>query len=394
MPNTQKTFPHPDERGKSRNVILDEFGYYFSTISGYLESKVRDVNCIPKSTYLVTDDGVFVFKKLIFLIKKEMAKNPSVNIEDTAKQLLNQAIVTASEAVDIWGACPEQYIISGDRIIHQHFNAVIPGIFETKESKIKAIAKLLQGHVIEGEGEFTYREQPMRQLAPLELIVLPPKPALKECLDLEILPYRLNYKDGYPPLNEALFNNFKDAIQHWVAEQIAVRKKAESALNYSGFKLTDGEVDSLNNIYSNELYFDKENADELKMLYPELSSLSDVAIYGLFDDYKDDAGITRYSPFREIDFFFYLICRLYDVNSSGCSGCWMYCALMEGADAGQVAEIGNAAFKYSNTICNIERKISAIIGFMSNPREGKLMGLEIFTMHDFMKMAQGCWRQE
>lgn len=394
MPNTQKTFPHPDEQGKSRNVILDEFGYYFSTISGYLESKVRDVNCIPKSTYLVTDDGVFVFKKLIFLIKKEMAKNPNVNIEDAAKQLLNQAVVTASEAVDIWDACPEQYIISGDRIIHQYFNAVIPGTFETKESKIEAIAKLLQGHVIEGEGEFTYREQPITQLVPLDRLVLPPKPALKECLDLEVLPYRLNYKGGYAPLNEELFNKFKDAIQKWVAEQIAVRNKAESALNDAGFKLTDGEVGSLNNIYSNELYFDKEDADELKILYPELSSLSDVAIYGLFDDYKDDSGITRYSPFREVDFFFYLICRLYDVNSSGCSGCWMYCALMEGADASHVAEIGKRAFKYSSAICNIERRISVIIGFMRNPREGKLIGPEIFTMHDFMKMAQGLGRRK
>lgn len=390
----QNQLPSPENPVKPKKVILDEYGCYFSSISGAIEEKIRNVDGIPNAKYLVTHDGVFVFKKLLSLVQKEIDKNKNLKIEDAAKALFPQAVITANEAVEFWDICPEQYVVSGNLIIHQHFNAAIPGTFETKESKIEAIAKLLQGHVIEGEGEFTYREQPMRQLVPLERIVLPPKPALKESLVLEILPYRLNYKDGYPPLNEALFNKFKDAIRHWMAEQIAVRKKAESALNHSGFNLTGGEVEALNNIYSNEIYFDKEDADELKILYPELSSLSDVAIYGLFDDYKDDAGISRYSPFREIDFLFYLICRLYDVNSSGCSGRWMYCALMEGADAGHVAEIGKMVFKYSRAIFNIERRVSAIIGFMCNPREGKLMGPEIFTMNDFMKMAQGFGRRK
>lgn len=159
-------------------VILDEFGYYFGGRNDNLKEDLRKIDGVPNATYLVKGRQVFVFDKLVQLVEEHRKLQPGLPLADLARNLIAEATVSADEAVDTWGVVPEPYELadhsaSGLMIRHRPFNARLPGTFQSKDGARDAFANLLLGGIQSGNGDFTYRGQPMTLCDPLDTALLP-----------------------------------------------------------------------------------------------------------------------------------------------------------------------------------------------------------------------------
>lgn len=155
-----------------RFFCLDEF-HNFHMSDDVLRERLRSIDGIPAVSYQVNGENVFVFEKLVQLVKQN-----GHNLE-SALALVPKATMTAAEAIEAWSVFPEPYsretntIDHSQAIYHPYLNAYLPRKYPDRESCNADAARLLLGNPVEGEGDFVYRGQSMVLRQPFTPTVFP-----------------------------------------------------------------------------------------------------------------------------------------------------------------------------------------------------------------------------
>lgn len=133
-----------------------------------LRKFLRSIEAIPKTTYAIDGDKVFVFEKLVSLMSQhplfKSYRHPIDQPRDdddyrrlvnTSLVLLRHAWIDASEAVTIWGIQPNGYRIestSPDHSVfylrHQRLSVALPVAFTSLANAQAALACLLLGQPV------------------------------------------------------------------------------------------------------------------------------------------------------------------------------------------------------------------------------------------------------
>lgn len=92
-----------------RVLFVDEMGSYFGGQNDHLKEALRVIDGVPNAKYLVRDGLVFVFDKLVQLVKERQSDQSDTPVAELACNLVDEATVSAKEAVEAWGVVPVPY---------------------------------------------------------------------------------------------------------------------------------------------------------------------------------------------------------------------------------------------------------------------------------------------
>ncbi|AQT06696.1 hypothetical protein [Acetobacter persici] len=440
-------------------VVFDEFGHYAREREG-LKKKLLDIDGIPKSTFAVQRDGrIFVFGKLLQLVSHSIGANaaPDKDIRSIAKDLLPQAIISPSEAILEYGIVPVPYRINygdpvaniGERcLVHAPFQARIPEIFPDAGSMCPAMSAILLGgfwneelpHSSErNQGfagqKFNYRGQDLILWHPLGLEHLPTKPEIPEIPsasrvnvsdggELELgfmidpqpeLDRTVEFRSGYPPVERAFFDKIRGIENDWLSETsgairtMLVNDGREDALAQ---KLTEFPeiLGQLNAEFSEGGDFghddEAEELCELRKSYPDLSALSDGAIYALYDQYQStDRLVSRNWPTeRDVRFYAYLAgCLSTRVAHAGINipgddrsfvsiGRWATYAILCGMDLDSAMAFGWAVNHFDATLrqqtSTIRSAMLHLASLAAEPASELMVGTPVMTLNDILSIGR------
>lgn len=384
-------------------VILDEFGYYFGGRNDNLKEDLRKIDGVPNATYLVKGRQVFVFDKLVQLVEEHRKLQPGLPLADLARNLIAEATVSADEAVDTWGVVPEPYELadhsaSGLMIRHRPFNARLPGTFQSKDGARDAFANLLLGGIQSGNGDFTYRGQPMTLCDPLDTALLPPRPVIQHVEEPESLGYtalgHVAYASGFEPVSEALFDDAKEREAAWKNDSTRAARYAQEHIADIWARTMTLQLEALDDPTDEVPEYGLDDFAELRPLYPELSMLSDGALYAWFDAYQSECCyINGWAASRDDEFLFYLLGKVagsqHEQDSAKEVGQWVAYALLRGDALGDALAFGRSAALYDSAISRLARRIADAMQFVTDDKKATdLRGHSITTMMDGFRAAR------
>lgn len=182
------------------------------------------IDGVPKTPCAVEGDRVFVFRKLMSLVGRSM--RPGVDLGDLSRSLVPSARVSPLEAVRQWGVTPKPFVGGMHpgglyAIRHKAFDAWLPGRYRRELDMHRALADLLMGKVLQGEGDFVHKVQAMSLCEPLDVSRLAPRPpALSVEPPAERGHARLRHATflpGFAPLSEALFQKVQALDSTWAS---------------------------------------------------------------------------------------------------------------------------------------------------------------------------------
>jgi len=384
-------------------VFLDEIGYYFGGHNDCIKEDLRRIDGVPNATYLVKDRQVFVFDKLAQLVEEHRKLRPGLPLADLARDLIAEAIVSAKEAVETWGVVPEPYEIaehpaSGLMIRHRPFNARLPGTFQSKDGALDAFASLLLGGIQSGNGDFAYRGQPMTLCDPLDTALLPPRPVIQHVEEPESLGYtaigNVAYESGFEPVSEALLDDTKEREAAWKNDSTRAARYAQEHVADIWARAATLQLEILDDPTDEVPEYGHEDFAELRPLYPELSMLSDGALYAWFDVYQMECCyINGWTASRDDDFLFYLLGKVagrqHERDTAKEVGQWVAYALLRGDALGDALAFGRAASLYDCAISRLARSIADAMRFVAEDKKATdLRGHSITTLMDGFRSAR------
>ncbi|HCF9660087.1 TPA: hypothetical protein NI776_001814 [Pseudomonas aeruginosa] len=407
---------------RRRVLIVDEFSSYFGAQNDRLKEELRAIEGVPNAAYLVKDGGVFVFDKLVQLVKERQKEQPhaqlqemarSLTVEELALSLIAEATVSAKEAVEAWGVVPVPYQTetlatmdtaalearaTGRIILHRPFNARLPGDYQDEGDVKAAFATLLVGGVLPGSGDFTYRGQPMTLRDPLDLALLPARPAILEATEPAGWVYTalgsVEFQAGFEPVSEVMFNAVRETEAKWRGDIANAAKHAQERAAEVWAQAAGLRLETLNDP-TDELPEDgEEDFPELRALYPELSMLSDGTLYLLFDVFQMECRfINGWTANRDDDFLFYLLGKVADSKSDHDTakeiGEWVADALLHGKALDDALEFGRSADRYNQAIGKLVHRIADAMRFLAEDKKATdLRGHPITTMGDTMRLGR------
>lgn len=384
-------------------VVLDEFGYYFGGLDEGVKEELRVIDGVPNASYLVKDGRVFVFDKLVQLVKENRMRQPELPLADLARSLIADATVTAKEAVEAWGVVPEPYEMvehpaNGLMIRHRPFNARLPGVFESKADVQEAFARLLVGGVHPGSGDFVYKGQRMTLCDPIDMSLLPPRPAFHHLEGPDCSGYaalgNVAYESGFEPVSEALFDDAKAREAAWKCDAAQAARYANAHVADLWSRTATLQLAVLNDSNYEVPEYGQDDMAKLRLLYPELSMLSDGALYAWFDEYQTEVFfINGWTACREEAFLFYLLGKLaghqHEQDAAIEAGKWAGYAVLRGDAPSEAFAFGRAAVLYSSAISRMARWIADAMQFVAEDRKATaLQGAAITTMTDFFRLGR------
>lgn len=384
-------------------MILDEFGYYFGGRNDSLKEDLRKIDGVPDATYLVKDRRVFVFDKLVQLVEEHRKLQPGLPLADLARGLIAEATVSAKEAVETWGVVPEPYELaehpaSGLIIRHRPFNARLPGTFQSKDGAQDAFASLLLGGIQSGNGDFAYRGQPMTLCDPLDTALLPPRPVIQHVEEPESLGYTalgyVAYESGFEPVSEALFDDAKEREAAWKNDSIRAARYAQEHVADIWARTATLQLETLDDTTDEVPEYGREDLAELRPLYPELSMLSDGALYAWFDVYQSECYyINGWTANRDDEFLFYLLGKVagrqHEQDTAKEVGQWVTYALLRGDALAAALAFGREAALYDNALSRLAWRIADAMRFVAEDKKATdLRGHPITTLMDGFRAAR------
>lgn len=238
-------------------IVSDEWGQAFGKSDDWLREELRSIEGVPTVEYLVEDNKVFVFERLVEQVKGVIGSAKEDRIE-RIKALVPTCWTAPDHAVLGWHIVPRPYEVHrtatdggaavparwdahgddvdpnevGDfQIVHTAFGAAIPRRFTTRAEVNRALSLLLIGGVVHGEDgcatDFVYRGQPFRLLAPFDVDAIPERPALPMTPSLDVInkPPSIAFPEDFAPLSRAGFELLNHAWEEWraVRDQLAAR---------------------------------------------------------------------------------------------------------------------------------------------------------------------------
>lgn len=310
-------------------IVTDELHLMFNDlgIKDSLRKILRAIDGIPSVQYLVKDGKVFVFEKLVSLMVSEKSTEPQKALE-----LLAQAYITPMQAVTDWKIVPYPFEVIGNGnywvLHHTKFDAVIPKKFDTIGQVQEAMTELLLGRSITPDASelmepnlFYFEKQIYKSIVSLADI---PSDPLAEWDDMttdsvEMLGVE-QYIPGHPLLTEIVFTGIGEVSGKWQGKldwmHCAAEHDDDAISSISFLSLERLSADYATTWVPEE--DDKQVIAALRGHYPELSGISDAALYFLYDEFQMACNqVSGAEPIRDIDFLFYATGTALGVDDEG-----------------------------------------------------------------------------
>lgn len=386
------------------SIFADEFGSFFGDNRDALREKLRVVKGVPNAKYQVKDAKVFVFEKLVSLIKERTEQAHSASdLAAVALGLLPQSFVSAQEAVEHWGVMPRPYelIERPDHSVvirHREFDACLPEIYANKQAAQKALASILLGEIQSGGGDFVYRGQSMYLCNSFSIDSVPSLPSMTGLPQTSEKPYKIlskvDYLSGFSPITADLFNQVKDTESQWRDACARIKLRAWSQLNDLWLRAADFELERFNDPADQALELDDASKAQIRALYPELSMLSIGSLYGHLDSYMAHVGYENdWTPVREEAFIVFLLGRLASRTAHPdevmLMGQWMAGALLRGDTLEDAIKIGRAARDHGQAIVTLASRVASVMNFLARDHSNYAQqGNEVRTFNDVIRMAR------
>lgn len=390
-----------------KRLCLDEFHTITQPHrqSEAIIERLRDIPDIPQVRYQVIADKVFVFDKLIYLIKNDAIPLEAIN-SNTVAPFLAKAWVTPYEAVTEWKIIPIPYTIREApshlwEIRHTAFNASMPILFESKTAVDQALALLLVGDTINGAGDFCFEGQPLKLVQPLSPHKLPPRPIISgnEGSHHSRFPIlsTIEFRTEFPPINEKDFQELQQLELLWAnslehIDDVLYRTPDQVVWNLWPAQITEEQL--LNAAV--DIPADKLNAVELlRKMYPQLHQLTDRALYTLYDNYQDSHDFHSWKePTVDKDFLFYLLgqsqhdsAELTHVGTRF-SGRLQLFALLQGKNYSAAVTFMKTCSLYHRTILGVAHTILQAYSFIEYRNKYPNMGFPVTTQSDLFKNSR------
>lgn len=337
----------------------------------------------PDATYLVRDGQVFVFKKLLNLLEQQaLTALPS---REVVADLVKRAWVPPLEAVAQWGVIPAPYAIVPDNgtfvILHQPFNATIPGAFASTEAALSTLASLLVGSIENGPGDFLYKGQPLTLCRILDPDALPLRPTFDVVEPeqgrraFEMIPF----EEGFSPVSKTLFEQGQQLELSWRQDNAGATqamldhgtglKRVVSSLPFASLN----RLTAINKMADMLSECDKGLANDLRAFYPELDVMTDAALYTWFDSYQIDCCSTfDWTPSRDNAFLLYLAGKLIHLRVEGHGadqvGRMVAFALLRGDTMEDAVKFARNWCAYDTALGNLASRIGAAMDFLAKDR--------------------------
>lgn len=313
----------------SRTVVIDEYSNLMAAQfqEGLLCQALRAIEGIPNADYVVSETRVFVFKKLVKLVKDaglDASKDQAVIVNLSA-----QAWVCPDEAVRVWGVLPAGYELQeldsqrGWQIFHEPFQAIVPRSFPTKQAAMGGIAQILMGQAVGEGGNLCCLGQPLTA----QRSALPELPQMPELPQLEITPTsrsRILSEDGWLPGHAMIERStFEECLR--IEEQWGDHLGKIDAY-------VQKHLEDLKGLISNQpalahppfpYMLDPDECDEareLEALYPELSNTPSAWLWHHYGDFCQTLGFRRVVVMRDDRFLLFALSKVED------SSCGHYAA--------------------------------------------------------------------
>lgn len=384
-------------------MFFDEAGCYFGCQNDSLKEELRKIEGIPNATYLVADGRVFVFEKLVQLVKEQRERGSELSLSDLASALIGEATVTAKEVVETWGVVPEPYEMAenptgGFMIRHRPFNSRLPGTFQSKGEVQNVFATLLLGGIQSGNGDFAYRGQSMTLCDPLDTALLPPRPDIQHVEEPGRSGFTalatVMYQPGFEPVSEALFVAVKELEAEWESDSIRAARYAEGHVSDIWARTATLRLETLDDPTDDVPEFGQQDFAELRTLYPELSMLSDGSLYAWFDAHQAECCyINGWTANRDDNFLFYLIGKVagrrYEQDTATKVGQWVAHAMLRGDTLDNALALGRAAAMYDSAIYRLAGRVADAMRFVAKDRKATdQRGHSITTMMDMFRLGR------
>lgn len=351
----------------------------------FVNDKQFEEKGISVPGYAIHNNRVFAVKNLVSLLEEYTQDTNSdcrINTEDLF-ELVSKAWVDPIVAVEKWDVIPEPYSVvdeaDGFRIRHQAFNAVIPEIYKTTKDLNRALAHLLSGGIIEGKGEFSYKDQFLNLYCPPFPPELPLQPALKTkelTVPAHCTSYLLNtsYEPGFSPLAHSEFNHIRSLELAWRDTSAAVSLFMKcneidlwSAATHFHFERM---------VHSDKHHVHKLDTDVilLRKCYPELDAMSSHSLYNWFGDYQGECRYLGCSSTSHDDGFLrYMLGQLASGGTlRGMSavevGTYAAFVYLTGEDPDTALISGLECYNYQRAVDNFSSRTAIIMRFLQSER--------------------------
>ena len=396
-----------------RVLFVDEMSSFMGGQNDRLKEDLREIAGVPNAKYLVKDGLVFVFDKLVQLVMERQEGQSDTPLAELACSLIDEATVSAKEAVEVWGVIPVPYeskaFVAGEiataktpsnslLIRHRPFNAFLPGRYQDENDVKAAFANILAGGVQAGSGDFTYRGQPMTLCEPLDLALLPTRPLAREGLEPASWFYtelgRITFEAGFEPVPEELFNRVKKLESSWRHDIARAANHVQNRADELWARTADLRFETLNDASDEVLEYGLEDLAELRSYYPELSMLSDGSLYSLFDVFQMECRfINGWSANRDNDFLFYLLGKVVDRKNDHESakdvGECVADALLHGDNLDAALVYASEAARYNKAIGKLANHVASVMRFLAEDKKATdLRGHSISTMGDAFRIGR------
>jgi hypothetical protein len=384
-------------------MIPDEMHCYWGGQNDSLKEDLREIDGVPNATYQVKDGQVFVFDKLVQLVQQNRSLKSEMPLAELARGLIPEATISALDAIQTWGVIPEPFELvenpsSGLMIRHRPFNARLPGVFQSKEDAQEVLANLLLGNIQPGNGDFSYRGQRMTLCDPLDATLLPPRPLISRAGELKCPGYSalktVSYASGFEPVSEVFFDGMKERHSAWADDIAWVGQHARAYAADVWKRTTTLRLETLSDTREEVPEHGQQEFAELRVLYPELSMLSDGSLYAWFDAYQIECCyLNGWTAERDDAFLFYLLGKVVgrenERDAAKDVGQWTAYALLRGDSLDAAFAFGRSALAYDIAISVMARRIADAVKFLAmNKQAPDLRGPAITTLRDFYQQAR------
>lgn len=397
-----KLLPAPTTKTQAPIVVLDEFGYYFGNNDDGLREEIRQIEGVPNATYLVADNKVFVFAKLLRLVKEKfgLLQLKGEQRKQGILALVPEAWTTPLSAVADWDVVPVPYEVraemDGFTIFHRPFNAVIPARFTSRDALNDALSLLLIGGVVKGgDADFTHQHQPFKLLAPFSTSELPQRPDIGAEVDGPQATKALDtcgFIDGFAPLSRDLYDQIVSLRMSWQAASKVASDRVYSAL--SSLPIDRFALESLNGA-QRDMSDVAEVVAELRGHYPELGMLTDTELYDRFDSYQSECCfINGWDATRDDEFLLYLLGQAAskdDLDGDSAREVGRIAAFLA-LSGMEMQEAFGTAMKwraYDHALSSLYWRSNTVMSYLRTEREATdLRGGKVTTFLDLFRMGR------
>ncbi|WP_124205426.1 hypothetical protein [Pseudomonas aeruginosa] len=280
----------------------------------------------------------------------------------------------------------------------RYFEAALPGAFVDKAAVHQALATLIVGGTVSGAGEFSYRGQEMRLSTPLGLELLPVRPDIEAGSEPAFWIYsslaNVEFEEGFSPVSKDLFDEIKSREWRWRESSTQAARQVHARAGEVWAKVSLFPLEDLNEPGELVDSDDRETVAQLRVCFPELTKLSDAALYSWFDSFQRECiFIGGWSAERDDGFLFYLLGGLVErhhgVGGGQDAGEWIAYEILRGSSPEAALCFGQACQLYNDALVGQAARMADAMRFLGRDKAAvDLRGAPITTMRDMFRYAR------